>query len=197
MKKNDKQKKIILLDNYDSFTYNLYDLCLQLGVDCKVIRNDEKDLNFYKNYHFDGLILSPGPKKPENAGIMMALIQHYFEKIPILGVCLGYQAIGEFFGVTLQKAHTPMHGKLSTLTILPFSMFKNFPSQVQVMRYHSLLLTNFEHTQLQITAFSESDEAMAFQHNDLPIWGVQYHPEAVLTEHGKLLINNWLKLIPL
>ncbi len=186
---------ILLLDNYDSFTYNLYDYLLQTGVDCRVVRNDEWAISDFEKIHFKALVLSPGPKKPGDAGIMMDLIAHYHLRIPILGVCLGHQAIGEYFGAKLIKARVPMHGKTTFISHQGQGIFEGIPSPFQVMRYHSLLLESLEGTPLKGTAYSPEDELMAFQHHSLPLTGVQFHPESILTEYGLKMIANWSGLV--
>ncbi len=187
--------KILLIDNYDSFTYNLYDYFLQLGAECLVIRNNEIPFEEIHNISFDAIVLSPGPKKPENAGFMMELIAYYFDKIPLLGICLGHQGIGKFFGASLQKANLPMHGKTSSIHHQQHPLFKNLPEQYKVMRYHSLLLKELEQTPLLAIAQTEENENMAIAHPQLPIYGVQFHPESILTEHGLQLLGNWLTLV--
>ncbi len=187
--------KILLIDNYDSFTYNLYDYFLQLGTECTVIRNNEIPFEEIHNLSFDAIVLSPGPKRPADAGFMMELIAYYFDKIPILGICLGHQGIGEFFGASLQKASLPMHGKTSSIKHNQHPLFKNLPEQYKVMRYHSLLLKDLDKTPLISIAQTKENENMAIAHPDLPIYGVQFHPESILTEHGLELLGNWLTLV--
>ena len=185
-------KKILLLDNYDSFTYNLYDYLLQLGASCQVIRNDALSLEELQQLDFEGIVLSPGPKTPRDAGILMELIGHFFDKKPILGICLGHQAIGEFFDAHLTRADVPTHGKTSLIRTTAHPLFHGLPTTFEVMRYHSLLLKKMEHTDLQAIAWTDRDEIMALAHKKLPLWGVQFHPESILTQHGLKLLNNWL-----
>ena len=184
--------RILLVDNYDSFTYILYDYFLQLGADCTVIRNDELSFDQILKLDFDALVLSPGPKRPEDAGLMPELIAHFHDKKPILGICLGHQGIGEFFGAKLIKANLPVHGKTSTLFHHNHDLFKGLPDHFEVMRYHSLVLKNIEATELEEIATTSSGEAMAIAHKKLPIIGVQFHPESILTEHGLQMLQNWL-----
>ena len=140
-----------------------------------------------------GIILSPGPGQPKEAGKMMEVIQQYQNDLPIFGVCLGMQALGQHFGATLERASFPMHGKVSTLTFEEeHPMFQQVNKPLEACRYHSLILTNLEHTALQILAQTPKDEPMALAHDTLPIWAVQFHPEAILTPQGLKLINNWL-----
>ena len=190
-----KTPRILLVDNYDSFTYILYDYFLQLGSDCTVIRNDELSFDQVLKLDFDALVLSPGPKRPEDAGLMTELIAHFHDKKPILGICLGHQGIGEFFGAKLIKAKLPVHGKTSTLFHQNHDLFRGLPDHFKVMRYHSLLLKNIEATDLEEIATTSSGEAMAIAHKKLPIIGVQFHPESILTEHGLQMLENWLSTL--
>ncbi len=182
---------ILLYDNYDSFTYNLYDYIKQSGVECEVVRNDESDVEGLLKLNFEGLVLSPGPGRPKDSGNMMELIEAVYRQVPILGICLGHQAIGEFFGAELQKAILPMHGKTSLIKHTDHAMFTGIPEEFLVMRYHSLVLKNIP-DMLEATAVDERGELMAMTHSRLRIWGMQFHPESILTEFGLVLINNWL-----
>ena len=186
--------KILLLDNYDSFTYNLYDYLLQAGAECLVLRNDACTLEDFLQLDFDALVLSPGPERPADAGRMMALIASLFDKKPILGICLGHQALGEFFGARLVKAHPPMHGKTSMVTHTDHPLFQRLPPQFAVMRYHSLLLESLEGTPLKAIAHTPEGEIMALTHPTLPLLGVQFHPESILTEWGLELLKNWVEI---
>ncbi len=186
--------KILLLDNYDSFTYNLYDYLLQAGTQCQVLRNDACSLDELERLDFDALVLSPGPERPADAGLMMPLIARFFDKKPILGICLGHQALGEFFGAKLVKARLPMHGKTSLIAHSGHPLFEHLPPQFAVMRYHSLLLESLEGTPLQSIAQTDEGEIMALAHPTLPLLGVQFHPESILTEWGLQLIKNWVKM---
>ncbi|MEO6036779.1 MAG: aminodeoxychorismate/anthranilate synthase component II [Saprospiraceae bacterium] len=184
--------KILLLDNYDSFTYNLYDYLLQAGAQCQVLRNDALSLSEFGQLDFDALVLSPGPERPAQAGLMMPLLEQWFDKKPILGICLGHQALGELFGARLSAARQPMHGKTSSITHQGHPLFAGIPSPVEVMRYHSLLLESLEGTPLQSIAQTEEGEIMALAHPALPLLGVQFHPESILTEWGLQLLKNWV-----
>lgn len=186
---------ILLLDNYDSFTYNLRDYILQCGKECRVIRNDEMSLDEIEKLNFSSAIISPGPKTPSEAGITMKFIELFHQTKPILGICLGHQAIGEFFGAKLVKALKPVHGKTSLITHNKTYLFKNLPLEFAVMRYHSLMLSELEKTELQITAISHENEVMAITHPTLKIVGVQFHPESILTPHGLQLVRNWFEYI--
>ena len=186
---------LLLLDNYDSFTYNLYDYFLRFGAEVEVIRNNEIELDNLKQ-KYEGIILSPGPGKPKDAGKMMQLIEQYHDKLPIFGVCLGMQAIGEFFGANLIQANYPMHGKMDLLSFdHTHSLFSKIKPPLQVCRYHSLILDQIQSIPLKIIATSAQNEPMAIAHKNLPVWGVQFHPEAILTPQGIQLINNWLSCI--
>ncbi len=146
---------------------------------------------------FDALVLSPGPKTPREAGLMMSLIHHYHDKKPILGICLGHQGIGEYFGAKLKKAKLPMHGKTSDIVHNGQHLFSNLPNPLRVMRYHSLVLKKLKRSTLQITASTTHGEVMAVRHPIYPIVGVQFHPESILTECGLELLENWMKEVRL
>jgi len=183
---------VLLIDNYDSFTFNLYDYILQSGEECLVIRNDEMTIEEIKHLDFNKIVISPGPGKPLNAGICTELIKEFYQSKAILGICLGHQAIGEFFHAKLCKAIQPMHGKTSTITTKPHPIFKELPQQMEVMRYHSLILEDVKYP-LEIIANTKQGEIMAIAHQDLPISAVQFHPESILTPHGLQIIKNWIE----
>ena len=184
---------ILLLDNYDSFTYNLLDYLLQLGVQCEVLRNDEICAQEVKARNYKGIVLSPGPCTPADAGILMDVIAQNYEQVPMLGICLGHQAIGTFFGAQLHKAAVPVHGKTNDIEFIDHNMAVNLPSPCKVMRYHSLILHVDNNPYLQVTAQNKAGEIMAIAHTKLPIWGYQFHPESVLTQAGLTMLANWLK----
>ena len=186
--------KVLLLDNYDSFTYNLYDYLLQTGVECDVYRNDALSLAAFEQLDFQALVLSPGPKRPADAGLMMPLIRRYREQMPILGICLGHQALGESFGAQVVKAQVPMHGKTSVIQHRKHPLFEGIPEFFEVMRYHSLLLDSLDGTPLRSIASSAENEIMALEHVTLPLLGLQFHPESILTEYGLHLLKNWVKM---
>ncbi|MFK7947883.1 MAG: aminodeoxychorismate/anthranilate synthase component II [Saprospiraceae bacterium] len=186
---------ILLIDNYDSFTYNLYDYWLRLGVSCQVIRNDEISFDTFKQLKFKGLVFSPGPKKPKNAGLLMDLIKYFHNKKPMFGICLGHQGIGEYFGATLLQGKIPVHGKTSTIQHQKHPLFKDLPTAFEVMRYHSLELQQFNNTDLEIIATTQDNIVMAIAHKHLPIHGVQFHPESILTQFGLEIMDNWLKIV--
>lgn len=184
-------KKILLVDNFDSFTYNLLDYLGRAGVDCEVYRNDISLEQLQKSRYL-GVLLSPGPGKPREAGNLMNILSYFYRKLPILGVCLGHQAIGEFFGARLTKAHRPMHGKISKIRLCSRSvLFTNLPDEFSVVRYHSLVLQGLPEC-LEATALSQENEIMALEHRYLPICGVQFHPEAALTDFGLQIVANWV-----
>ena len=187
--------RLLLLDNFDSFTYTLVDYLKQAGADCVVHRNNVPLDNFI-NDDYDAVVLSPGPGTPVEAGCLMDVIHHYHNRLPMLGVCLGQQAIGQYFGATLAKSPRPMHGKVSMIRVdTSDPLFQGIPEHVRVTRYHSLTLTDLP-PELIVTAVCEADErdeVMAIRHQMWPIWGVQFHPEAVLTESGLSLLRNFIR----
>jgi anthranilate synthase component 2 len=181
----------LLLDNFDSFTYNLADYIAQSGAECHIVRNNAS-LEYIQQQDYEGIILSPGPETPPKAGCLMQVIEQYAYQKPILGICLGHQALGQYFGGQLARATQPMHGKISHIHCLPDDvLFAGIPEQLSVVRYHSLIL-NAIPASLETLAWTDSNELMAFRHKTLPIRGVQFHPEAALTEYGLKMINNWL-----
>jgi para-aminobenzoate synthetase component II len=181
---------ILLLDNYDSFTYMLKDYIEQHDAICTVMRNDHPDV-ISKLTQFDAIVLSPGPQAPKNAGLLINVIEASHLHKPVLGVCLGHQAIGEFFGATLQKATTPMHGKVDRITHTGNQLFAGIPETFQATRYHSLLLAEMAEC-LEVIATSAKGEVMGLRHKQLPLWGIQFHPESCLTEYGAVIIKNFL-----
>lgn len=180
-----------LLDNYDSFTYILHHYLAQLHKEVIVFKNDAVDVSHLIRLEPERLIISPGPKRPRDAGITMEAIRKLHDKIPILGVCLGHQALGQFFGAELLKARFPVHGKISTLHHQQKNLFHNIPNGIRVMRYHSLVLQNWEKADLIPLAFSHTMELMAFYHPVFPCVGLQFHPESILTEFGFEILENW------
>lgn len=188
---------LLLLDNYDSFTYNLKDYLEQIGARVLVVRNDERTLEELQALPIEGIVISPGPGIPQYSGILMELISYYHSRIPMLGICLGHQAIGQFFGATLDKANESVHGKTSKIIVSDHPMFHHMPTTFNVCRYHSLILEEPLSEHLEVTAETADGTIMAIAHRTLPIWGVQYHPEAILTENGHQLLRNWFSLTAL
>jgi para-aminobenzoate synthetase component 2 len=185
----------ILIDNYDSFTYILHQYLIATGNECRVIKNDTHTLHDIEALQPQRIILSPGPQTPNEAGITLEVLAYFKTKIPILGVCLGHQAIGMHFGATLTHAPAPMHGKTSQLLHNGEGIFKGIAPATEVMRYHSLCLTHTENTPLNITATAACDNViMALEHKELPIVGVQFHPESIGTLEGQQMIHNWAKM---
>ena len=184
--------RILVLDNYDSFVYNLVQYLGELGAEVDVFRNDQIKVEQAANY--DGILISPGPGTPEEAGISIELV-HWAaaNNKPLLGVCLGHQAIGVAFGGVVSRAPELLHGKTSQLSHTSSTLFNNLPSPFTVTRYHSLAIEKDSCPQeLAITGVSESGVIMAVQHTSLPIYGVQFHPESVMTQHGHMMLANWL-----
>lgn len=187
---------ILVLDNYDSFTYNLVHLLYTLNAQVEVRRNREITVDEAIGMNPDAILLSPGPGRPENAGVMPQLIKAVRDRIPLLGVCLGHQAIGEAFGMELVNASRIMHGKVSEITHDGRGLFAGLAPLVKVVRYHSLALA--EHSlpeELAVTARSEDGEIMGIRHRTLPIEGIQYHPESILTTTGKRQLANFLDIV--
>jgi anthranilate synthase/aminodeoxychorismate synthase-like glutamine amidotransferase len=187
---------VLLVDNFDSFTYILNDYLLQCGLQTAVIRNNAIAVADIEAATYQAIIMSPGPDRPNDAGILMDLIHQWHTTIPMFGVCLGHQAIGEYFGAELVNAKKPMHGKTSTIYLDEHPLFKNITNPTTVMRYHSLILKNVN-SPLKSIAKTANDEIMAIAHEYLPIAGVQFHPESILTSHGLQLLSNWKNWINL
>ena len=189
-----KQIKLLMVDNYDSFTYNIVQYFGELGADIEVFRNDEIDLEGIAARKPDRLVISPGPCSPKEAGISVAAIQHFAGKLPILGVCLGHQSIGAAFGGKIVRAQELMHGKTSVIQTTQQGVFRNLPSQFTVNRYHSLAIERTScPADLEVTAWTEDGEIMGVRHRSLAIEGVQFHPESILTEHGHAMLKNFLQ----
>ena len=184
--------RILVIDNYDSFVFNLVQYLGQLGAKCDVVRNDAVDVNVADKY--DGVLISPGPGTPEAAGISMAMIKYCGEKkIPLFGVCLGHQAIAAVYGAKVSRAPELLHGKTSQVHHHQSGVFQDLPTPFTATRYHSLAVERDSvPNDLEITGATESGVVMGLRHKDLPIEGVQFHPESVLTEHGHAMLANWL-----
>ena len=186
---------MLLIDNYDSFTYNLAQYFGELGQEVEVIRNDAIDLEGIKAMNPERIVVSPGPCTPNEAGISVPLIKAFAGKLPILGVCLGHQSIGAAFGGNIVRAKRVMHGKTSTVTHNRQDCFAEIPTPFTVVRYHSLVIERATlPNELSVTAESDDGEIMGVRHKTLPIWGVQFHPESIITEHGHDLLKNFLNL---
>ncbi len=182
----------VLIDNYDSFTYILHHYLLQCGNDCVVYRNDEITVEELEKLNPSRIIISPGPETPLQAGITMNVIARFHQQIPILGVCLGHQALGIHFGAQLIHAPYPMHGKTSEVTYSAHPLFNGLENPFTVMRYHSLIVTNFEGTGLLAIAHSTDDNTiMALVHKTYPCVGIQFHPESIGTANGLAILKNW------
>jgi anthranilate synthase/aminodeoxychorismate synthase-like glutamine amidotransferase len=187
---------ILMLDNYDSFTYNLVQYLGELKADIKVFRNDKISVVDARKLNPKRIIISPGPGRPEDAGISCALIDEFKDKVPILGVCLGHQAIGFTFGAKIVGAKKLMHGKTSMICHDKSALFKGIPNPFEATRYHSLAVERKNlPKELVITAWAKDDsEIMGLRHKKYPVWGVQFHPESVMTKYGKQILANFLKI---
>ncbi|SDC00144.1 anthranilate synthase component 2 [Terribacillus halophilus] len=188
---------ILLIDNYDSFTYNLFQYTAELGEEVKVVRNDALTIKDIEALDPEAIIISPGPGRPEDSGICVKAIRHFTGKIPILGICLGHQAIGTAFGADIIRAGQIMHGKTSTLRYEGATSIEQVIGDLPIMRYHSLVIDR--HTvpdQLAVTAYSEGDEEiMAVEHIHYPVYGLQFHPESIGTEAGKEIVKHFIQLM--
>ncbi|MDP8266072.1 MAG: aminodeoxychorismate/anthranilate synthase component II [Candidatus Aceula meridiana] len=186
---------ILMIDNYDSFTYNLVQYLGELGAELKVIRNDKITIAQIKKMNPQCIVISPGPGRPEGAGISVDIIKEFAGKIPILGVCLGHQAIGYAFGGEIVSAKRLMHGKTSMIYHNKKEIFKNLLNPFEATRYHSLVIDKKTFpTCLEITAKTKDKEIMGLRHRKFPIWGVQFHPESILTHEGKALLKNFINI---
>lgn len=188
-----KKIKLLMVDNYDSFTFNIVQYFGELGAEVEVFRNDEITLEGIAARQPDRLVISPGPCSPAEAGISVAAIQHFAGQLPILGVCLGHQSIGAAFGGKIVRAQELMHGKTSVITTTQDGVFAGLPQQFTVNRYHSLAIERATCPPcLKVTAWTDDGEIMGVRHTELAIEGVQFHPESILTEHGHALLKNFL-----
>jgi anthranilate synthase component II len=185
---------ILLIDNYDSFTYNLYQYLSELGAEVEVVRNDQANLEDIDALAPERIVISPGPGTPRDAGVSVPVVRHFAGKTPILGVCLGHQAIGEAFGGTVSGAGEIMHGKTSMVRHTDQGVFKKLPDPFEAIRYHSLAIQRegFPEGELEVTAESDSGVIMGVRHKRFPVEGVQFHPESILTGVGKDLLKNFL-----
>ena len=190
--------RLLMIDNYDSFTYNIVQYFGELGAQVTTLRNDEVTLDelqtMFERGAFERLCISPGPCSPNEAGVSVAAIKHFAGQLPILGVCLGHQAIGAAFGGAIIRAQTQMHGKTSVITTDQQGVFAGLPKQFTVNRYHSLVIDRASvPAELIVTATSEDGEIQGVRHRELDIEGVQFHPESILTEHGHAMLKNFLR----
>jgi anthranilate synthase component 2 len=184
---------LLMIDNYDSFTYNLVQYFGELGEDVKVVRNDEMTVAQIEQLAPERIVLSPGPCTPNEAGVSLEIIETFKGRVPLLGVCLGHQAIGQAFGGKIVHAKTLMHGKVSRIHHAGQGVFRGLPTPYDATRYHSLAIEPQSCPQeLEVTAWTEDGEIMGVRHRSLPIEGVQFHPESILTEHGHALLRNFL-----
>ena len=186
---------MLVIDNYDSFTYNLVQYFGQLGVEQKVVRNDSITAEEALKLNPERVLISPGPCSPGEAGNSLAILEAFQGRVPVLGACLGHQCIGQHYGGRIVRADKIMHGKLSTIRHEGDDLFQGLPEEFQATRYHSLVLERETCPEcLQVTATSGDGQIMAVRHRDLPVWGVQFHPESIASEHGMDLLGNFLKL---
>jgi anthranilate synthase component 2 len=184
---------ILMLDNYDSFTYNLVQYLGELGQDVSVVRNDELTVDEIEKLSPERIVVSPGPCTPNEAGVSLEVIRRMAGRVPLLGVCLGHQAIGQAFGGRVIHAQTLMHGKVSAIHHTGAGVFRGLPSPYNATRYHSLAIERSSCPEaLEVTAWTEDGEIMGVRHKTLPVEGVQFHPESILTEHGHALLRNFL-----
>jgi len=188
---------ILMIDNYDSFTYNIVQYCRELGADLKIIRNDEMSVEEIEALHPEKIIISPGPASPDEAGVTLDVIRYFKDKVPILGICLGHQSIAQVFGGDVVRAKNMMHGKTSTMRQSDScEIFKDLPREFVATRYHSLIVDKKSlPSEIVPTAYSTDDEEiMALKIKDRDIYGVQFHPESIMSEYGHEIIENFLKL---
>lgn len=186
---------LVMIDNYDSFTYNIVQYLGELGAKVRILRNDETDIEEIERLHPTHICISPGPCSPEQAGISIEVIQHFAGKVPILGVCLGHQAIGAAFGGDIVRAKRVLHGKVDRLTNDGKGLFEDLPSEFNVVRYHSLAIDKETLPEdLVVTATTSDGEIMGVRHKTYPIEGLQFHPESISSEYGYEMLSNFLKM---
>ncbi|MGI9284869.1 MAG: anthranilate synthase component II [Pseudomonadales bacterium] len=191
---------LLMIDNYDSFTYNVVQYLGELGADVKVVRNDEATIADINSWQPERIVISPGPCTPNEAGISLGVIEYFAAKLPLLGICLGHQAIGQAFGGRVVRAEKVMHGKISAIHHNGEGVFRDLPSPFSATRYHSLVVENATLPDtLEVTAWTQNEngeraEIMGLSHRSMAIEGVQFHPESILTEHGHKLLQNFLEI---
>jgi anthranilate synthase component II len=185
---------IILIDNYDSFTYNLYQYLIEFEDDVRIYRNDKIDISEIERLKPEKIVISPGPGKPEDAGNTIGIIDRFKAEIPILGICLGHQSIGKVFGADVIKANEIVHGKTAVVNARENLLFKGLPKRFKVMRYHSLIIDRDSiPEELEIIAETDDGLIMGVAHKRYPVYGLQFHPESILTEYGKEMIENFVR----
>lgn len=184
---------MILIDNYDSFTFNIIHYVKELGVEPVVFQNDEISFEELKRMDFDSIILAPGAGNPDGAGCSLDIIKEFYDSKKILGICLGHQCIAQFFGSKIVRAVEPVHGKVSRIKHSNSVLFRNIPEEFNVVRYHSLAVENIA-ADLRVTARTSDGVIMAFEHKIYPVFGVQFHPEAILSEYGHQLFKNFISI---
>ncbi|QHE52615.1 aminodeoxychorismate/anthranilate synthase component II [Pontibacillus sp. HMF3514] len=185
---------IVIIDHYDSFTYNLYQYITEIAGEVLVFRHDQVTVKEIEKLSPSAIVLSPGPGNPNESGISKGLLEQFYQKIPILGICLGHQVIVEWFGGKVQKGKQPVHGKTANVTHDGQTIFRDIPNPTTVTRYHSLVATTLP-SSLKVTARSEDGAVMAVRHNLYPIEGIQFHPESILTEHGYRMLKNFFSFM--
>lgn len=185
---------LLLIDNYDSFTYNLYQFIGHFEKDIRVVRNDKITIEEIEALDPDQIVLSPGPKSPKEAGICIELIQHFYDKKPILGICLGHQSMGDAFGGVVKHAKNLFHGKSSIIDVNDDPIFAGIEGPIKVARYHSLIVEKETLPECLVSLSEFEGEIMAMKHKEYPVYGFQFHPESILTDHGMTLIENFLSI---
>lgn len=186
---------LLMIDNYDSFVYNLVRYFEELGEEIIVYRNDKITIDEMKNMDIDGIVISPGPKSPKEAGLSIDIIDNFKEKLPILGICLGHQCIGEYFKATVKKGNEPVHGKIFYIKHNEKDLFTNVKNPLRVTRYHSLIVDKTSFPQcLEITSETDDEVIMGIKHKEYDIYGVQFHPEAEMTEDGHKILQNFINI---
>lgn len=187
---------MILIDNYDSFTYNIVQYLRELGIEPKIFKNDKITISELRNLRFSSIIISPGPKNPDEAGISMEVIDEYYKTKKILGICLGHQCIAQYFGCKIVKSINPVHGKVSKIFFDEDKIFQGLNQGFKATRYHSLIVENnsTKSTPIKPLAYTKDKVLMAIKHADFDIYGVQFHPEAILTQDGKKILKNFIEI---